>query len=265
MNKTTLKRHYKEHIREVNGFAHKNDSASLLKKRKQWRFNRDHIRNTFIERYIDGGLIPYYLVSVSYWYDEYNREKVEENNDRFNKVINDFFNRYGKDDHTLYLDHFIERREDKLDNKIDNKKQVLNTITNQYESDWSNREVVQGSFDSHHLVSYIPDEIIRAPGTRVMNAIETIYSSNGLQFNLRDEDRFEEIKCDLIDYALRKRCRFIGHGEDSLDVRPTDSRKSFDGYSGWKGALSYCTKQMYNVDKMLEVYDYCNSNILKGV
>ena len=32
MNKTTLKKHYKEHIREVNGFAHKNDSASPTKK-----------------------------------------------------------------------------------------------------------------------------------------------------------------------------------------------------------------------------------------
>ena len=264
MNKTTLKKHYKEYIREVNGFIYKDDSASPIKKTKQWRINRDHIRNTFIERYIDSGLTPCYLVSISYWHDDYNREKVEENNDRFNKVLNDFFNRYNKDDHTLYVDHFIERREDRLDNKIENKKQVLNTITNQYESDRSNREVVPGSFDSHHLVSYIPDEIIREPGTRVMNAIDNVYGGNGLPFRLRDEDRIEEVKCDLIDYALRKRCGFIGHGEQSLDVRPTDPRKSFDSYSGWKGALSYCTKQMYSVDKILEVYDYRNSNILKG-
>lgn len=271
MKKTTLKKHYKEHIREVNGFEHKDDSASPdkiclgFKRRKQWKINKDHIRNTFIDHYIGTGLIPCYLVSVSYWYKEYNRKKVEENNDRFNKVINDFFNRYSKDDHAVYVDHFIERRDDKLDDKTENKKQVLNTITNKYESDWSNREVVQGSFDSHHLVSYIPDEIIREPGTRVMNAIDAVYGGYGLPFHLRDESRIDEVKCDLIDYALRKRCAFIGHGEQSLDVRPTDPRKSFDGYSGWKGALSYCTKKMYNVDKMLEVYDYRNSNILKGV
>lgn len=265
MNKTMLKKHYKEYIREVNGFTHKDDSASPTKNRRRWRINRDHIRNTFIEHYIDSGLTPYYLVSVSYWYDEHNRERVEENNDRFNKVINDFFNRYGKDDLTLYVDHFIERREDRLDNKIENKRQILNTITNQYESDWSNREIIEGSLDSHHLISYIPDEIIRKPGKRVTNAIDNVYGRNGLPFHLRDEDRIEEVKCDLIDHVLRKRCGFIGHGEQSLDVRPTDPRKGFDGYSGWKGAVAYVTKQMYNVDKILEVYDYRNSNIFKGV
>lgn len=135
MNKRPLKKHYKEYIVEINGFTHKDNSASPAKNRKQWRINMDHTRNTFIEHYIDSGLIPYYLVSVSYWYDEHNREKVEENNDKFNKVVNNFFNRYSKDDHTLYIDHFIERREDRLDNKIEKKRQVLNTITNQYESD----------------------------------------------------------------------------------------------------------------------------------
>jgi len=264
MNKTTLKKHYKERIREVNGFIHKDDLASPIKKRKQWKINQDHIRSTFIDHYIGCGLIPCYLVSVSYWYDEYNREKVEANNDRFNKVINDFFNRYKKDNYALYVDHFIERRESRLDDNHENKKQVLNTITNQHEYDWSNREVIQGSFDSHHLISHIPDEVIRQPGKRVMNAIDNVYGGNGLPSHVRDEHRIEEVKCDLIDYALRKRCGFIGHGKQSLDVRPTDPRKSFDGYSGWKGALSYCTKQMYSVDKMLEVYDYRNSNILKG-
>ena len=202
-----------------------------------------------------------------YYDEEYDREKVVKNNDRLNRVINDFFNRYSKDNYTIYIDHLIERRKSRLDDNPKNKKQVQNKITNQYKPDWSNREVIQGSFDSHHLISHIPDEVIRQPGKRVMNAIDNIYSGNSLPSYSKDVRHIEKVKCDLINYSIRAdRCEsFIGHGEQSLDVRPTDPRKSFDGYSGWKGTLSYCTKQMYNVDKMLEVHDYSNSNILKGV
>ena len=266
MKTTTLKKHYKEHIREVNGFIHKNDTVSPIKKRKQWRINQDHIRHSFIDTYIQSGLYPSYLVTVSYYYDENDRVKVEENNQRINRVINDFFNRYNRSGNEIFVDHFIERFEDKLDDKVENKSFVLNTVTNEYDFDWTNREVIKGSFHTHHLVSYIPDEVIKEPDKRVMNAIDNVYGGNGLPFHLRSEDRIEEVKCDLLEYTLRKRCNhFIGNGEQSLDVKPVDVHRGYDGYSGWKGAVAYVTKQMYNVDKMLEVYDYHNSNILKGV
>jgi len=265
MSKETLRKQYEERIRESsNGFIHK-DSSSSLGKRTEWRdeISLEHIRHAFIEQYDGSGLIPCFLITNAYYYKEYDREVVVRNNERMNRVVNDFFNQYDRENKRIYIDHFIERYEDSYDDEGSRKSPVLNTITGEYELDWCNREKKQGSFHSHHLVSCIPDEIIIQPGKRVMNGINSVYGGNGLPAYLRDEERIEEVKCDLLDYALRKRCEFIGNSEKSLDVRPIDPRRSFDGYSGWKGAVAYVTKNMTSVDKIVQIYDGRNSNILK--
>ena len=36
----------------------------------------------------------------------------------------------------------------------------------------------------------------------------------------------------------------------------------FDGYRGWQGQVAYVTKNMYNVDNIIEIYDSRNSSVL---
>ena len=62
--------------------------------------------------------------------------------------------------------------------------------------------------------------------------------------------------------AIRERSYFVGNSSSSLDITPTDEHGEYDGYRGWKGAVAYVTKQMYNADKIVEVYDHENSSIL---
>ena len=82
--------------------------------------------------------------------------------------------------------------------------------------------------------------------------------------SLRNDDGLEIVKMELIEYALKERCDFIGNGSQCLDVSPTSETSRFDGFIGWKGAVACCTKMMYNVDKMVEIYDHKNSSILGG-
>ena len=48
----------------------------------------------------------------------------------------------------------------------------------------------------------------------------------------------------------------------SIDIQPSDEYGSFDGYKGWKGQVAYVTKNMYNVDNIVEIYDSKNSSVL---
>lgn len=259
------KKRYLEHCREVNGFTHKDLSLCSSRNAKQWRLNIDHFRHELIGLYGETGLIPCFLVTVSYYDCIYDRSLIQKRANRISKVIVDFFNRYGKAKYHISLDHFIERFGDKLDGQEEHKTLVFNTVTQEMESDWCNREIVRGGFHSHFLVSHIPDEIILTPGTRVMKALKGIYGSHELPMHLMSQGRIEDVKCDLLNFALRDRCDFIGNSDRSLDVRPVRPDKRFDGYLGWKGVVAYVTKKMYNSDQFLEVYDHINSNILTGV
>jgi hypothetical protein len=61
---------------------------------------------------------------------------------------------------------------------------------------------------------------------------------------------------------MRRRCDFIGKSSMSLDIQSSQEYGRFDGYKGWKGIVAYVTKTMYNIDNIVQVYDYENSDIL---
>ena len=52
--------------------------------------------------------------------------------------------------------------------------------------------------------------------------------------------------------TLKDRCDFISTSHMSIDIQPSDEYGSFDGYKGWKGMVAYVTKNMYNVDNIVE-------------
>ena len=115
----------------------------------------------------------------------------------------------------------------------------------------------------HTLVSDIDDDVITNRTSRIQKAIEKIYGFDEPPHSLmQSEEGMTRIKKDLLDYAIRDRCDFMGHSEMSLDIKPATEWGKYDGYEGWKGLISYVTKTCYNVDNMIEVYDHENNNIL---
>ena len=251
---------YREWVRNRSSTIHKDDSEDKYKDRK-WRINQNHIRETIIEEYNDSGYRPEFLITRNYYYDQQNRKEVVKHNDRMNRVIDDFFNPRNKNEYMLTHDHFIERHKDQFVKK--DPKAVLNTLTQEYELDWCQVEIKRGGFHVHTLVSDIDDEVIINPNGKIRNAIERIYGMDQIPYSLlQSEEGMTQVKKDLLDYAIRDRCDFIGNSVDSLDIKPASEYGSYDGYYGWKGLIAYVTKEMYNVDNMVEIYDHDNNTIL---
>jgi hypothetical protein len=180
-----------------------------------------------------------------------------------NNVIDDFLNPRSSGDYYICKDHFIEQHKDKLVKKT--KKPVLNTIIKEWELDWdgSSVEIKKGGFHVHSLFSEIDDNVVLNPNGKIRKAIEKIYGLDTIPISLLESDEgLTRVKTDLLEYALRKRCDFIGDSQMSLDIQVSHEYGSFDGYRGWKGMVAYVTKTMYNVDNIVQVYDYDNSDIL---
>ena len=107
---------YRNWIRKK-GPIHKID-VNDKHKDKTWKKNLNSIRETFIESYIRSGLIPEYMITRNYYYHVHDIDKVEEDNDRVNKVLGDLFNQRGIIDYEIGIDHFIERHKDKIVRKV---------------------------------------------------------------------------------------------------------------------------------------------------
>ena len=168
-----------------------------------------------------------------------------------------------KSDYYICKDHFIEQHKDKLVKK--KKKPVLNTIIKEWELDWDGAsvEIRKGGFHVHSLLSEIDDDVVLNPNGKIRKAIEKIYGLDTIPISLLESDEgLTRVKTDLLEYALRRRCDFIGDSHMSLDIQVSQEYGSFDGYKGWKGLVAYVTKTMYNVDNIVQVYDYENSDIL---
>lgn len=255
---TITKEKYRRWIKNRYGTIHKDNKVDKYKTRK-WRINQNHIRETIMDEYIQMSMIPAYMITRTYHYDQQLRSEVVSHNDRMNRVIDDFFNPRGIDEYVISKDHFIERHKDKLQRV--SQQNVLNTISNEYERDWR-MEVKKGGLHTHTLISNIDDDLICKPSKRVRDAIEHIYGIPEIPISLRDDQGLIQVKTDLLDYALRKRCDFIGNSNMSLDIIPTDEYGSYEGYRGWKGAVAYVTKKMYNVDNIVDIYDKENSIVL---
>ena len=259
---TATKTGYREWIKKKYGSIHQEQSEEKYAT-KRWYINQNNIRDTFIDEYENSGYRPSFMVTRTYYYEQNNIKKVKEDNKRMNNVIEDFLNPRSDNDYYINKDHFIEQHKDKLVKKT--KKPVLNTIIKEWELDWdgSSIEIKQGGFHVHSLLSEIDDSVVLNPNGKIRKAIEKIYGLDTIPISLRESDEgLMRVKTDLLEYALRKRCDFIGNSQMSLDIQVSQEYGSFDGYKGWKGMVAYVTKTMYNVDNIVQVYDYDNSDIL---
>lgn len=251
------KRKYREWIRSRHGSIYK-DKVEDKKEIKKWKINQTHIRETIIDEY-SNGIQPSYMITRSYHYDQHDRILVEEHNDRINMVLDDFFNPRGMSNRWIQKDHFIERHKDKLVRKEE--VQVKNTIMDEMEFDWR-MEIKKGGFHVHSLISDPPDDAVWCPSSRVQKAIERVYGMDEIPISLRNDEGLVMVKKELIERALRDRCDFMSTSQVSIDIQPSDEYGSFDGYRGWKGQVAYVTKNMYNVDNIVEIYDSKNSTVL---
>ena len=253
---------YRSWIKKRYGTIHQEEEDKKYST-KRCKINQNHIRDTFIDEYSNSGFKPEYMVTRSYYYDQDNIKEVKEDNKRVNDVIDDFFNPRETSKYYIVKDHFIEQHKDKLVKKT--KKSVLNTIINELELDWdgSSVEIKKGGFHTHSLFSGMDDNIVLNPNGKIRKAIEKIYGLDTIPISLLEsEEGLDKVKRDLLDYALRRRCDFIGKSNMSLDIQSAQEYGRFDGYKGWKGIVAYVTKTMYNVNNIVQVYDYENSEIL---
>lgn len=258
MNSTTAKGKYREWIRSRHGSIYQDSDANTKHNNKKWKINQNHIRDTIIDEYCNG-FIPAYMVTRTYHYDQQERDLVVEHNKRMNNVINDLFNPRGKNEYYISQDHFIERHKDKLVKK--ERIPVKDTIRQEYDFDWR-MEIKEGGFHTHTLISEIPDETVLTGPKKVRDAVERIYGIGEIPLSLRDEEGLIRVKTELLEHAIRNRCDYVSNSHMSLDIQVAGEYGSYDGYYGWKGMVAYVTKNMYNVDKLVEIYDKENSQVL---
>jgi len=256
---TATKTQYREWIKRRYGPIHQEKSEEKYKT-KRWKITQNNIRDTFIDEYRRSDFIPTYMVTRTYYYDQNSIKQVKEDNKRMNRVLEDFLNPRNRLDNYICKDHFIESHKDKLVRKRPIK--VKNTMMNEWEFDWE-MEIKKGSYHVHSLFSEIEDEVVMNPNGKIRKSIEKIYGIDTIPISLMENDEgLTRVKTDLLEYALRKRCDFIGNSAMSLDIQVSHEYGEYDGYRGWKGMVAYVTKKMYNVDNMVHVYDYGNSDIL---
>ena len=257
---TTLTRQrYRDWVRERTGTIHQNFIKDKHQNKK-WRINQNHIRDTFIEEYNNSPYIPTYMITRNYHYDEYNIDRVKSDNKRINMVIEDFLNPRGMSEYFICKDHFIERHKDKLVEKKTIKRKTKEDV---YDFDFA-MEIKPGGFHVHTLFSQIDDDIVLNPNSKIRKSLDKIYGWDQIPISLmQDEEGMNRVKSDLIEYAIRQRCDFIGNSKESIDIQVKEEYAEYDGYRSWKGMVAYCTKNMYNVDNIDEIYDQENSYILK--
>ena len=229
---------------------------------KKWRTTKLDIINTFIEEYNASGFIPEYLITRNYWYRQSNRDNVVKHNKRLTNVIKDFVK--PTNSKPIFIDHFMEKHKDKQRTIKDDDAKIVsikNTLSGEYEDDVE-YEIIEGSYHIHTIITGFDDDKIFYPNNKIQNAIEMVYGMDNPPLSLcKTDEGLKQIKRDLLNYEIRNRCDFLGNSKDSLDITSADEKAGYDGFSGWKGIVAYCLKDVYNVDTLLEIYDDTNSSI----
>ena len=202
---------------------------------------------------------PNWFISISYLQD-YSRDQLLKYHKRLNDVIQDTFDPYEMN--VICKGYFIEKGKKKLIEKRDLK--VLNTISDVYEYD-KEMTLKNGSYGTHLVLTLYPS-ILDKPNKRVRKLWQTMYWDFGGRppMHLLEEENRELLLAETLEFVIRDRCpSFIANGEDAIQVDRIDDRRVFKdtGEKGWKGALHYCTKQIFCKDQFLEVFDEKNSNI----
>ena len=202
---------------------------------------------------------PNWFISISYLQD-YSRDQLLKYHKRLNDVIQDTFDPYEMN--VICKGYFIEKGKKKLIEKRDLK--VLNTISDVYEYD-KEMTLKNGSYGTHLVLTLYPS-ILDKPNKKIRKLWSTMYWEFGGRppIHLLEEENRELLLAETLEFVIRDRCpSFIANGDDAIRVDRIDDRRVFKdtGEKGWKGALHYCTKQIFCKDQFLEVFDEMNSNI----
>ena len=202
---------------------------------------------------------PNWFISISYLQD-YSRDQLLKYHKRLNDVIQDTFDPYEMN--VICKGYFIEKGKKKLIEKRDLK--VLNTISDVYEYD-KEMTLKDGSYGTHLVLTLYPS-ILDKPNKRVRKLWQTMYWDFGGRppMHLLEEENRELLLAKTLESVIRDRCpSFIANGDDAIQIDRIDDHRFFKdtGEKGWKGALHYCTKQIFCKDQFLEVFDEKNSNI----
>ena len=217
------------------------------------------IRNFLIKETDFSTYEPNWFISISYLQD-YSRDQLLKFHKRLNDVIQDTFDPYEMN--VICKGYFIEKGKKKLIEQRDLK--VLNTISDVYEFD-KEMTLKDGAYGTHLVVSLYPS-ILDQPNKRIRKLWQTMYWDFGGRppSYLLEEENQELLLAETLEFVIRDRCpSFIANGDDAIQIDPIDRRRVFKdtGEKGWKGALHYCTKQIFCKDQFLEVFDEKNSNI----
>ena len=202
---------------------------------------------------------PNWFISISYLQD-YSRDQLLNIHKRLNDVIQDTFDPYEMN--VICKGYFIEKGKKKLIEKRDLK--VLNTISDVYEYD-KEMTLKDGSYGTHLVLTLCPS-ILDKPNKRIRKLWSTMYWDFGGKppSYLLEEENQELLLAETLEFVIRDRCpSFIANGDDAIQIDRIDDHRVFKdtGEKGWKGALHYCTKQIFCKDQFLEVFDEKNSNI----
>ena len=202
---------------------------------------------------------PNWFISISYLQD-YSRDQLLNIHKRLNDVIQDTFDPYEMN--VICKGYFIEKGKKKLIEKRDLK--VLNTISDVYEYD-KEMTLKNGSYGTHLVLTLCPS-ILDKPNKRIRKLWSTMYWDFGGKppSYLLEEENQELLLAETLEFVIRDRCpSFISNGDDAIQIDRIDDHRVFKdtGEKGWKGALHYCTKQIFCKDQFLEVFDEKNSNI----
>ena len=202
---------------------------------------------------------PNWFISISYLQD-YSRDQLLKYHKRLNDVIQDTFDPYEMN--VICKGYFIEKGKKKLIEKRDLK--VLNTISDVYEYD-KEMTLKNGSYGTHLVLTLYPS-ILDKPNKKIRKLWSTMYWDFGGKppSYLLEEENQELLLAETLEFVIRDRCpSFIANGDDAIQIDRIDNRRVFKdtGERGWKGALHYCTKQIFCKDQFLEVFDEKNSNI----
>ena len=217
------------------------------------------IRNFLITETDFSTYEPNWFISISYLQD-YSRDQLLKIHKRLNDVIQDTFDPYEMN--VICKGYFIEKGKKKLIEKRDLK--VLNTISDVYEYD-KEMTLKNGSYGTHLVLTLCPS-ILDKPNKRIRKVWSTMYWDFGGKppSYLLEEENQELLLAETLEFVIRDRCpSFISNGDDAIQIDRIDDHRVFKdtGEKGWKGALHYCTKQIFCKDQFLEVFDEKNSNI----
>ena len=217
------------------------------------------IRNFLIKETDFSTYEPNWFISISYLQD-YSRDQLLNIHKRLNDVIQDTFDPYEMN--VICKGYFIEKGKKKLIEKRDLK--VLNTISDVYEYD-KEMTLKDGSYGTHLVLTLCPS-ILDKPNKRIRKVWSTMYWDFGGKppSYLLEEENQELLLAETLEFVIRDRCpSFIANGDDAIQIDRIDDHRVFKdtGEKGWKGALHYCTKQIFCKDQFLEVFDEKNSNI----